>query len=190
VSIGSAAAPDRAIEQLRTWFAANSTPPTDPPTPAHVEGYFIHTNDEIDLAKLDDQTVFELAIQQTEPFIATSALDALAQRRGYHGRDAAEAILMQAVWDDHHTAYAMSVLYKGDPRRAIELMTPHLASDNPILVDELVDIVLDHAADFAKPARREFATKLAARIAETAPGMHTDRERRAELLSRYGAKES
>lgn len=189
VSIG-ASAPTEAIEAIRRWLAAHDAPPSEPKFAPEIEDYFMGLPDDIDYKSLDTATLFLLAIQQMEPFTADHALAELAQRNVHQERDAAEVILMQPVWDHHHTAYAIQILYGRDRERACELMTLLLGTEDPVILDEMVDVVLENPDHFAKRDRSEFARKLAARVAATPPGDNTDRERRARFLTQYGAKES
>jgi hypothetical protein len=190
IKVGSGFAPDEAVEALRGWFAAHPTPPDDPPTPKHVEQLLIHTPEDLDLAKLDTDTLFELATQRTEPFLATSALGELARRNTYHTRDAAETILRRPIWDRYLTAHAIEVLYERDRNTARELMTSLLDTEDAVLLDAMVDVVLENPDHFTKRKPHEFAKQLAARVAATPPGDDTDRERREQFLKQYGAKES
>jgi hypothetical protein len=189
VSIGSPAPPE-AIEAIRGWLARHDAPPSEPEFASEIEDYFKRLPDDIDYKSLDTATLFQLAIQQREPFTADHALAELARRNVHQARDAAEAILMQPVWDHYHTAYAIRVLYGRDRGRACELMTTLLGTDDPVILDAMVDIVLENPEYFTKPDRYEFARALATRVAATPPGDHTDSERRARFLTQYGAKES
>jgi hypothetical protein len=184
------AAPASAIAAIRTWLAAHPQPPDHPKMTPEADDLVIVPAEDIAYSTLATQTLFDLAIQEMEPSIAGHALAELAQRDVHQERDAAEAILLEPVWDHHLTGYAMTILYHRDPRRALELMAPFLASEDPVILDEMIDIVLENPADFATGKKRAFATNLATRVAAMAPGMFTKVERRAEFLAQYGAKES
>lgn len=81
-----------------------------------LDDLLITPHDQIPFDRLTSGTLEQLAVQEFEPFVATTALGELAIRRAAEGRRAALTIL-DHVWDRHLTAYALAVLFRYAPRR-------------------------------------------------------------------------
>jgi len=80
------------------------------------------TEDQIDYEALDLSTLDELVRQESDPFIATSALAAQQGRDPGRATDACEAILLRDEGDSHLRAFAMTSLYSLDSSKAAARM--------------------------------------------------------------------
>jgi hypothetical protein len=80
------------------------------------------TEDQIDYEVLELGRLDELVRQESDPFIATSALAAQQGRDPKRATDACEAILLRDDGDSHFRAFAMTSLYSLDALKATALM--------------------------------------------------------------------
>lgn len=151
-----------------------------------IEDFLVLPHDQIDYMPLDASTLHELAIQDSEPYIATSALAELGARGGPEARAAASAILSREPWDRHLFAFAITTLCDVDRASATETMSTLLdgTSDSKIL-GAMTECVLFDPDHFSTGAARAFGKRLAAKVETIKPDEFTDLEERAALLLRY-----
>jgi hypothetical protein len=143
-------------------------------------------DEDIEYEKLDAAVLEQLAIQQLEPFIATSALGELGQRRVPEAKAAAEAIVAREVWDHHLYAFAVKILYDADRDAGLAAMTPRLDTErDPVILAAMIENMMSDVEWFQAEPLRALATKLAARVAEI-PGNYTDPEERESFLALFG----
>jgi len=138
--------------------------------------------DEIQYPDLDGRVLYELAVQQDEPFIATSALGELASRDSTDVVKAAQIILGDP-WDHHLTAYALKLLFRRDHAAGMTAMRS-LIGDDPVILAAMIDNVLAEPEVFA--SHRDLVAEIAARAAALPAGDFSDPDERAAFLARYG----
>jgi uncharacterized protein with von Willebrand factor type A (vWA) domain len=143
-------------------------------------------HDEIDYASLGAGMLRELAIQNSEPYIATSALAELGARSVPEARAAAAAILAAEPWDRHLFAFAITTLCDIDRDDATETMERLLDRTNdPKVLGAMVECVLSDADHFRVGHGRAFTDRLAAKVEAVQPDQFTDLDERAAFLARY-----
>ena len=145
-------------------------------------------HDEIDYASLDAGLLSELATQNSEPYIATSALAELGARGEHAARSAAAAILAGEPWDRHLFAFAITTLCDVARGEVTETMMRLLDGTNdPKILGAMVECVLSDPEHFSADAGRTFASRLAAKVETVEPDQFTDLDERATFLSCYRA---
>jgi hypothetical protein len=154
-----------------------------------IDDFLIIPHDQIDYASLDAGLLQDLATQDSDPYIATSALAELGVRGGAQAVATAKAILAAEPWDRHLFAFAITTLCDLDRNCAAETMSRLLdcTNDSKIL-DAMVECVLSDPGYFGTGAARELAERLAAKLATAEPDEFTDMAERAVLLARYRAR--
>ena len=154
-----------------------------------IEDFLILPHDQIDYTSLDVGTLQELATQDSEPYIATSALAELGARRGPEARNAASAILSSEPWDRHLFAFAITTLCDVDRASATETMSTLLdGTSDPKILGAMTMCVLSDPDHVSTGAARAFGERLAAKVETIKPDEFTDLEERAALLARYRSK--
>jgi hypothetical protein len=153
-----------------------------------INEFLMLPHDQIDYASLDTGLLHDLATQDSEPYIATSALAELGARGGAQAIAAAKEILAAEPWDRHLFAFAITTLCDLDRGSAAETMSRLLGTtSDPKVLDAMVECVLSDADHFETGEARAFADSLAAKIATAEPDQFTDVEERAAFLERYRA---
>jgi len=143
-------------------------------------------HDQIDYASLDAAVLHELATQNSEPYIATSALAELGARGGPDARAAAVAILAAVPWDRHLVAFAITTLCDVDCGSAIETMERLLGgTHDPKVLGAMVECVLSYPDHFGTGPGHAFTDRLAAKVETVEPDQFTDLDERAAFLARY-----
>jgi len=143
--------------------------------------------EDIEYEKLDISVLEQLATQELEPFIATSALSELGQRRVPAAKTAASAIIARQVWDHHLYAFALTILYDADREAGLAAMIPRIDTErDPVILAAMIENMLSDVERFQAEPLRALATRLAARVAET-PGKYTDPEERESFLALFGS---
>jgi hypothetical protein len=145
-------------------------------------------DDEINYAALDVGVLLQLATQEDEPFIATSALGELGMRRVPEAVVAAAAILTKPLWDRYLHAFAITTLCATDPAQITEIMDSVIEQTNdPKVLGAMVECVLSEPDHFSKGAAQSFANKLAGKVRRVPPDEFTDLDERTRFLERFGA---
>jgi hypothetical protein len=146
--------------------------------------------DQIDYTSLDAGMLRELATQNSEPYIATSALAELGVRGGPEARIATSAILAAEPWDRHLFAFAITTLCDIDRGDATETMARLLeGTSDPKVLGAMVECVLSDSDHFSTGLARAFTDRLAAKVETVAPDQFTDLDERAAFLARYRASQ-
>jgi hypothetical protein len=154
-----------------------------------VDDLLLLPDDAINYQTLDAGVLFQLATQEDEPYIATSALCELAVRGVPEARTAAAAILDKRPWDRHLYAFAITTLCAIDRAQATEAMSQFVdKTGDPKILAAMVECVLSDVDHFSGRPAREFARKLAAKVEAVAPDQFTDLDERASFLARFGAR--
>jgi hypothetical protein len=153
------------------------------PTTLHNLG--LASEGEFAYADSDSEALIALALQDSDPEVATSALGELTQRDSDDARAVAQQILQRDPWDHHLGAYALTVLYSRDPDAAFEAMQRMLrASADKSIYQALIENVLSDRSRYIEGAGREFAAELAARLTE--PVVHQlDHDDVSQFLALY-----
>jgi hypothetical protein len=117
----------------------------------------------LDYGSIDATSLIDLALQESDAEVATSALGELSP---HDARDTALEILRRPVWDSHLTAFALTLLYVRDPEAAFEMMKKfgYTANEKPI-IEALIENILSDQERFQTGEGRRFAGELASRIA-------------------------
>ena len=144
-------------------------------------------HDQIDYTSLDDGMLRELATQNSEPYIATSALAELGARGGHDARAAAATILSNELWDRHLFAFAVTTLCDIDCEEAARTIPRLLdvTSDSKVL-GAMVECVLSYPDHFSSSSGQTFLRRLVTKVATVEPDEFTDAEQRTAFLTRYG----
>lgn len=145
-------------------------------------------HDKIDYSALDAGMLLQLATQENEPYIATSALAELSARGASEAAAGAAAILAKPPWDRHLHAFAISTLCQIGRAQATEIMDQVIDQTNdPKILGAMVECVLSDWDHFSAGAAQSFANKLAGKVRAVPPDQFTDLEERAAFLARSGA---
>lgn len=149
-----------------------------------LDDLLITPHDQIRFDALSPGLLEKLAVQEFEPFIATTALGELAIRRADEGRRAALEILAHD-WDRHLTAYALTVLFAYDPTSTIAQMSTRLPQcEDPKILGAMVENVMSDWTLFENAAGRAFVRALSKRLQSVAPDAEfTDLEERSAFLA-------
>jgi len=151
-----------------------------------IDHLLILTADEIKYDSLSTLVLSKLALQNADPFIATSALGELTQRNSGAAGSAAEQIVERAVWDSHLTAYALTILYDRDPRNAISKMSDLIqTNDDPVVLSAMIENVLSDVTRFRSGPGEVLANALVHRVAEAASGTFKDEDLRDKFLKLF-----
>jgi hypothetical protein len=144
-------------------------------------------DDAIDYKALEANVLLELATQDSEPYLATSALGELSGRGAPEARTAALAILANEPWDRYLSAFAVGVLCRIDCGQATEVMRRLLAQTNdPKILGAMIECVLSEPDHFSSEAGCPFAHDLATKVAALNPDQFADADERAAFLARCG----
>lgn len=144
-------------------------------------------DDAIDYKSQPAGVLYELATQEDEPYIATSALAELSIRRVPEARAAAAAILARPPWDRHLHAFAIAILCRIDCAQATAVMRELLDhTDDPKILGAMVECVLSEPDHFRGEAERAFAHRLAAKVGAMAADQFPDLDDRTAFLARFG----
>lgn len=145
-------------------------------------------HDQIDYPSLDAGVLRDLATQNSEPYIATSALAELGARGGPDARTAAATILGAPIWDRHLFAFAITTLCEFDRDEATQTMAKLLDSTNdPKILGAMVECILSNSDHFSTGRGRAFRDRLAAKVKTVEPDEFTDLGDRSVFLERYGS---
>ena len=155
-------------------------------TAMNLNALMLIPHDQIDYTSLDADTLRGLATQNSEPYIATSALAELGARAGHEARAAAVTILSTELWDRHLFAFAITTLCDIDCEEAARTMPRLLdvTSDAKVL-GAMVECVLSHPDNFSSDSGQEILGRLATKVARVDPDEFTDAEERTAFLARY-----
>jgi hypothetical protein len=146
-------------------------------TRATVKELLLLPDDQIDYPSLDSGLLLELATQREEPFLATSALGELTQRKDGHAREAADRILHAAIWDKHLTAYALTVLFDRDPTATLQHMVRLIdICDEPKLLEAMAENVLNGRDYFQDGDGQRVLGTLVAKLRNIVPAKFSDPE--------------
>lgn len=153
-----------------------------------IDDFLVLPHDQIEYASLDVDTLHGLATQNSEPYIATSALAELGARGGTEARAAAIAILSCGPWDRHLFAFAITTLCDLDCDEAGKTMERLLdATSDPKVLGAMVACVLYNSDHFSTGPARAFTVRLANKVEAVEPDQFTDDEERTAFLARYRA---
>jgi hypothetical protein len=153
-----------------------------------INDFLVLPHDQIDYTSLDGRVLRELAMQNSEPYIATSALAELGARGGPEARAAVAAILATEPWDRHLFAFAITMLCDIDRHDATETMARLLEGTNdPKILGAMVECVLSDPDHFSTGATRAFTDRLTVKVENVKPDQFTDLDERAAFLARYRA---
>jgi hypothetical protein len=151
-----------------------------------VDDLLLLPDDQIDYEALDTSVLFQLATQNDEPFIATSALGELRRRRAQEAPNAAETILRSEESDRHIRAFAITTLCATDKQRAVEMMSTLVEHTNdPKVLGAMVECVLYDVDYFKTLPAQKFVKKLVERVLATPPDRFTDLEERDSFLETF-----
>src|SRR6476659_5212156 len=107
------------------------------------EDLLLLPDDAIDYKALAADVLLDLATQDSEPYLATSALGELSRRGAPEARTAALAILAHEPWDRYLSAFAIGVLCRIDCGQATEVMHRLLGKTNdPKILGAMIECVL------------------------------------------------
>lgn len=152
-------------------------------TEPSIDDLLLTPYEQIRFEELSSSLLAKLAVQQYEPFIATSALGQLSVRSADEGRAAAVAIL-EDDWDRHLTAYALTTLFSYEPGAAIDRMRMRLPScTDPLILSAMVENVMADPTQFENADGQEFVRGLADRVRATSPEEFSDQEERSAFLA-------
>src|SRR5262249_37446319 len=116
------------------------------------------SDDQIDYTSLDVGVLWELATQNSEPYIATSALAELGARGVPEARSATKAILAAEPWDRYLRAFAITTLCNFDRDEATQIMERLLdGTEDAKAIEAMVECVLSDPDHFSTDAGRAFA---------------------------------
>jgi hypothetical protein len=133
----------------------------------------------------DPEALKDLALQDSDAEVATSALGELAQRDSDDARRVAHAILQRDPWDQHLSAYALTVLYSRDPDAALEAMQRMLlGSADKAIYQALIENVLSDRSRYIDGVGRQFAAALAERLIENVVNQ-LDHDEVSQFLTLY-----
>lgn len=150
-----------------------------------IDDLILLPHDQLDYKRLAAELLLELATQEDEPYIATSALAELAVRRVPETRAAAAAILDKKPWDRYLYAVAIVTLCKVDREHAIRKMAQLIEDTrDPEILGAMVECVLSDPDHFST-VPGAFTDRLAAKVETVEPDQFTDLDERAAFLSRY-----
>jgi hypothetical protein len=153
-----------------------------------INDFLVLPHDQIDYPSLDVGVLRELATQNSEPYIATSALAELGARGGPEARAAAAAILATEPWDRHLFAFAITTLCEIDRDDATRTMARLLDGTNdPKVLGAMVECVLSDPGHFSAGLGRAFSDRLAEKVETVKPDQFTDLDERAAFLARHRA---
>lgn len=154
-----------------------------------INDFLILPHDQIDYTSLDAGMLRQLATQNSEPYIATSALAELGARGGAEARAAAATILSTEPWDRHLFAFAITTLCDVDCDEAVALMPRLLdvTSDGKVL-GAMVECVLSSPDRFRGDPARAFVRRLATKVETMTPEEFPDADERGAFLARYRAE--
>jgi hypothetical protein len=153
-----------------------------------INDFLVLPHDQIDYTSLDAGVLRELATQNSEPYIATSALAELGARGGPEAHAAAAAILAAEPWDRHLFAFAITTLCDVARSDATETMVRLLPGTNdPKVLGAMVECVLSDPDHFSTGPGRAFTDRLATKVETVEPDQFTDLDERAAFLERYRA---
>lgn len=143
------------------------------------EGEFSYEDSAVD-------ALVELALQDSDAAVATSALGELTQRDSDDARKVAHEILARAQWDAHLTAYALTVLYRRDPESAFGFMQKVIdtATEKPVF-ESLIDNVLSDPERYQDEPGQGFVRALRRKLEEHASALSGSDEV-AEFKARMG----
>ncbi len=153
-----------------------------------IDDLILLPHDQIDYKRLAAELLLDLATQEDEPYIATSALAELAVRRVPETRAAAAAILGKKPWDRYLYAVAIMTLFKVDREQATRTMAQLIEdTSDPEILGAMVECVLSDPDHFSTGLCGAFTDRLAAKVETVKPDQFTDLDERAAFLVRYGA---
>lgn len=156
---------------------------------ALIDNLLVLPADEIHYDSLSTSVLSKLATQMVDPFIATSALGELAQRGPQETKNAAERILDGDTWDQHLTAFALTLLYDRDPERAIPRMAKlALTCEDPKILEAMIQNILSDSDRFQAAQEEPLAHTIARRVAAAKPESFTEVEQRDKFLKLFGDK--
>jgi hypothetical protein len=119
----------------------------------------------IDYASLGDDVLIALATQDSEPYIATSALAELGARSSEGARVAAASILSHVMWDRHLTAFALTMLFERDRDAALASMFALLVHDpDPEVIGAMAECIAFDPEYFSAGPACDFAIHLAEQV--------------------------
>jgi len=138
----------------------------------------------LDYASLPPEALADLALQQSSPDAATSALGELTQRRVPEiVVNVAAEILQRPRWDDHLTAYAVAVLFPRDNPAGLKAMIRLLEmKPSETIAEELIDNVLSEPRLFESGEGHRFVVALARYLVDQT-WREIDGERVAEVVA-------
>ena len=137
----------------------------EPVNPTTLHNLGLAAEGEFAYADSDSEALIDLALQDSDPEVATSALGELTQRDSDDARAVAQQILQREPWDHHLSAYALTVLYSRDPDAAFEAMQRMLsASADKSIYQALIEHVLSDRSRYIDGVGRQFAAALAERL--------------------------
>jgi hypothetical protein len=119
----------------------------------------------------------ELALQDSDAAIATSALGELTQRDSDEARSVALEILRRTQWDAHLTAYALTVLHSRDPVSALRVMQElvQTVTDKPVF-EALVENVQSEPERYEHGPGLHFVDTLQRKLEEHAAALEGSEE--------------
>jgi hypothetical protein len=151
-----------------------------------IDDLLLLPDDAIDYKALAADVLLELATQDSEPYLATSALGELSGRGGGGARTAALAILANEPWDRHLSAFAIGVLCRIDCGQATEVMRRLLGqTSDPKILGAMIECVLSEPDHFSSEAGGPFAWELATKVEALDADEFADVDERAAFLARY-----
>lgn len=154
-----------------------------------IDDLLLLPDDQIEYKALAPDVLLALAIQQDEPYLATSALSELAARRGLEVHSAVDAILAAEPWDRYLFAFAITILCSLDRDRATQTMSRLLESTHdPKVAGAMIECVMSDPDYFAVSTARAFAERLAVAVSQFAPEQFDDRDEHAAFLARYSTR--
>jgi hypothetical protein len=123
-----------------------------------IENFLTVGDKEIDYTALDSATLFHLATQEEEPYVATSALGELGARRDPSMLAACSNVLDREIWDRHLYAFALTTLFQHEHAQALERMPRLLeTTEDAKLIDAMAECVASDLDYFDLGPPRTFA---------------------------------
>lgn len=143
--------------------------------------------DEISYESLPTETLSALALQMTDPFIATSALGELAQRDPQQTKNDAAHILERGTWDRHLTAFALTLLYDRDPDGGLLQMARLVVGCmEPKILEAMIENILSDADRYRTREGATLARTVAGQVASVSRTAFSDVEQRDRFLEMFG----
>lgn len=152
---------------------------------SQVDQLLLLTDQEINYATLSDELLEHLALE-SDPYIATSAIDQLGLRKSPVAIETAEHLLTHANREHFLQSSALRVLFAMDRQRALTYMLDHVSHAHPQVLNTLVELLL-YESDFRDELRLAVALKQRISGCEEEMGEYLEPDTIADFLQLMNA---